>query len=172
MKNKWKKNIFAFLFFSVVMSIPIIKTINYRKLPYTGTRVEGTAYVGSRYITWKYSVDGSMYKVRISKSDYPFIVDGEKYNVYYNPKSPSTSIMVFSEPIIEPLVYDTINSLPLTAEYNKGIEVVNFCYLINGDTIKRKHQYKFKNDFSSTSEKFIVYVKSDNPAISYIKLEK
>lgn len=154
------------------MSIAIVKTINYRKLPNSGIRVEGTAYVGFRYITWKYSIHGSLYEVKLSKSDYPFVVDGEKYNVYYDPKAPSSSVMVFTEPIIEPLAYDTINSLPLTAEYNKGIEVVSFCYLINGDTVKRKHQYKFKNDFSSTNEKFIVYVKSNNPQISYIKLEK
>lgn len=169
---KWKKNIFAFVLFSVVISIAIIKTINYRNLPKKGDKVEGIVYSGFRYITWKYKVQGREYEVKLSKSDYPFVIDGEKYYVYYDSNNPSSSIMLFTEPIINFSEFDTITSLPLTAVYDKGSQLVSFNYLIKGDTVRREHRYKFKNDFSSTEQRFTIYVKSDNTKISYIKLEK
>ncbi|MCB9227253.1 MAG: hypothetical protein H6578_08835 [Chitinophagales bacterium] len=167
-----RKNIFAFVLFSVVMSIAIVKTINYRNLPKKGIKVEGIVYSGFRYITWKYLVQGRVYKVKLSKSDYPFVIDGEKYYVYYDSDNPSFSIMSFTEPIIDSSAFDTITSLPLTAVYDKGSQLVSFDYLIEGDTVRREHRYKFKNDFSSTEQRFTIYVKSDNPKISYIRLEK
>ncbi len=172
MDSKRKKNILAFLLFFVVMSIAIVKTINYKNLLETGVKIEGTVFSGFRYITWKYLVHGHMYEVKLSKSDYPFVVDGEKYYVYYDPNNPSSSIMSFTEPIIDTAKFEIITSLPLTVDYNKGSQLVSFSYIFNGDTLRRKHRYKFKKQFEASQQEFTVYVKYDNPKISYIKLEK
>lgn len=154
------------------MTFAIVKTVNYRKLTEKGAKVEGTVFSGFRYITWKYKVEGRMYEVKLSKSDYPFIVDGEKYLVYYDIENPSSSIMSFTEPIIEPSVFDTITSIPMTANYDKGSELISFSYLHNGDTIERKHRYKFKNKFSASEQRFPVYINSTNPKISYINFDR
>ena len=153
------------------MSIAIVKTINYRNLPKLGNKVEGTVILGNRYVTWKYAVNGINYEVSLSKSEYPFIIEGEKYYVYYDPNAPSNSVMNFCEPIIDSLSFEMIYSLPLSANHNKGISLVKFQYTINGDTINRSHLYKFNTEFSSKNEKFPLYIKSDNHKISYIKLE-
>lgn len=170
--TKMKKNVFGFALFAGVISIAILKTIKYNNLNENGIKVEGVVYSGFRYITWKYKVNGYEYEVKLSKSDYPFVIDGEMYYIYYDADNPSSSIMSFTEPIIDTTAFDTITSLPLTAVYDKGSQLVKFAYLIEGDTIRREHRYYFKNDFSSTEQRFKIYVKSDNPNISYIKFEK
>lgn len=154
------------------MTFAIVKTVNYRKLTEKGAKVEGTVFSGFRYITWKYKVEGRMYEVKLSKSDYPFIVDGEKYLVYYDIENPSSSIMSFTEPIIEPSVFDTVTSIPMTVNYDKGSELISFSYLHNGDTIKRMHRYKFKKKFSASEQRFPVYINSTNPKISYINFDR
>lgn len=172
MKFNWKKNFFAFLLFSGVMSFAIVKTIKYRGLSEKGIKVEGIVYSGFRHIRWEYQVQGRIYVVRLSKSDYPFVIDGEKYYVYYDSANPSSSLMSFTEPIIESSAFDKVKSFPLTAKYEKGSRLVSFSFLFNGDTLKRTHRYEFKKEFSAIEQTFDVYVKSDNPKISYIELEK
>lgn len=168
MSSKRKIIFLGILFLIVVAIIVIAKTIAYHSLRKTGDKAEGTAYAGHRYITWKYRVLGRIYDLRISKSEYPFVIDGEKYWVYYNPDNPSSSLMSFTEPIIELSEFDTVLSLPLTAKFKKGSKVVRFEYVINGDTLNREHLYRFDDSFSCTGQRFTVYVKSDNPMISYI----
>jgi hypothetical protein len=154
------------------MGFAIVKTINYRKLSENGAKIEGTVFFGFRYITWKYQVAGQMYEVRLSKSDYPFIIDGEKYVVYYDIKNPSSSIMSFTEPIIDPNMFDTITSIPLNANYDKGSKLISFYYIYKGDTIKREHRYKFNKSFSVKEKTFPIYINSKNPKISYINFEQ
>lgn len=172
MSTKRKINFLGILFLIVIAIIVIAKTIAYHSLRKTGEKVEGTVYSGHRYITWKYRVFGRIYDLRIAKSEYPFVIDGEKYFVYYNPGNPSSSLMSFTEPIIEPSEFDTVLSLPLTAKYKKGSSVVRFKYIIKGDTLNREHRYWFDDSFECSTQRFKVYVKSDNPNISYIEFYK
>lgn len=172
MNNGRKKNIVVFILFLAILGFAIIKTINYRKLSRTGVKVEAEIFPGNYYITWQYVVNGKRYELKRSRSEYLGAILGEKYYAYYDPEDPATSNILFTEPVIEPSAFDTTTSLPLTIDCNKGRELVSFSYIVNGDTIKREHYYKFKNSFKAYKQKFTVYVKSDNPNIGYIKFEK
>lgn len=171
MNTRKKKNIGGVILF-LIMGFAIVKTIAYRSLSETGVKVEAEIYPGNYYITWQYVVEGKIYEARRSRSAYPDAIRGEKYYAYYDPGDPSSANISFTEPVIDPHAFDSITSLPLTAAYDKGTELVSFGYILNGDTLKRRHYYKFKNSFRSQEQRFTVYVKSDNRNMAYIRLEQ
>ncbi len=171
MKKRWKILI-ALLFCILLIIIALNDNMKYRSRFKNGIKVKGVAYSTSKNIIWKYKVNGSEFEGIISKSHYPYIENEEQYYIYYEHGNPSSSSISFVEPIIDTALFDSISCLPLYAKYEKGSQLVSFNFVVNSDTIKRYHRYKFTSNFESYGKRFVVYFKIKNPNISYINLEK
>jgi hypothetical protein len=169
--KKLKNNLVLIIFSVTILSYAIYKNIEFVNLRYTGEKTEGEVVKGLRYITWSYFVDGKYYRVNYSKSEASYVVDGEKYIVYYDPKNPSNSLMSFQDPIIDPAIFDTVASLPLTLELKSRNPWIDFSYFYKGKIYDRTHSLHLKENFKSNNECFSVYVNSEDPRISYIDLK-
>lgn len=166
-----KNNLLLIIFSVSVLTFAIYKNIEFVNLRYTGEITEGEVVKGVRYITWSYFVDGKYYRVNYSKSHASYVVDGEKYIVYYDPKNPSNSLMSFQDPIIDPAIFDTVASLPLTLELKSRNPWIDFSYIYDGKRYKRTHSLHLKENFISNNTCYSVYVNSEDPRISYIDLK-
>lgn len=166
------KNIILGIFIVLVLIIPFFDLWKYKNRYKTGETVEGIVAVGNLNISWNYIVNGKMYKGKISKSRYPYIINDEKYKIYYSAKKPSESSISFTEPVIDSVSYKMVYSEKIKEKYNKGSKVVSFSYKIEGKQYDRKHRYKFVTDFIGNGEVYKVYYLEDEPSVSYINFNK
>lgn len=170
--KKRAKAIFAILFFLFVIIIALRDNWKYRKRFDAGERTVAYTEVSNKNIHWHYTIEGKSYNGAISKSHFPYLQNGEKYNVYYDRDNPSSSSISFVEPIVDTALFGTVLSLPFDENYKKGSKFVHFFYVIEKDTLERYHLLKFHTDIFSKGKRFLVYYKLDNPFISYVNIEQ
>lgn len=170
--KKWQLEVIGSLICLFILYIVFYKSMEYKNLDKTGVRGIGIIEVVKRYIFWNYEVNGTSYSLKIDKSDYPFVITGEKYNLYYEKEDPANSRLKFTEPIIEKDSFFAWKTLPLSFKFEEGSNVISFKYSINNDTLTRQHKVYFPKKIEVENVELPIWIKSNNPRISYFVFDE
>lgn len=114
-KSSNRTRILNSLFFFLLISIVFGYFLFIEKgIVKNGQSAPGTVtLVTTKRITYSYSVEGTNYTRRSSRTSNQFVLKGEKYSVKYEESNPSYGIMSFKEPLVDRELFRTIYSEPL-----------------------------------------------------------
>jgi hypothetical protein len=170
--KKTKANILAILLLIVFVFFCVNQSLKYKERYYTGKETVGKiTKVGVENLYWDYSVNSLLYSGIISLNSYDFLLEGEKYYVYFDKDDISESSICLTSPYINKSQFDSTYSNQINIDYEKGTEIISFCYYYNKKLYYRSHLFHFKNDTKYIKKRYLVFVNKENPKIAYINLK-
>lgn len=116
---------------------------------------------GKRMIKVSYSVNGREYNTGVGKG-YSNIEDGEQFMIKYLEQDPESIVVFFDKPYwSDQFSYSEVNCSSIT----KQLSVVNYEYIVDGETITRNTIYR---DHSLNPSNYLVRYRNENPKIGYL----
>jgi hypothetical protein len=166
-------NIFAIIFFLGFLFFTIKQSLKYKERYYTGIPTVGEiTKIGVKNLYWDYSVKGIIYDGIISLNSYRFLYPGERYFVYCDKSDYAESSICLTSPYIDKSLFDSTYSNRIDIHFEKGTELITFCYFYKNKLYKRSHLVHLQHNVTLFKKRFLVYVNRNKPYIAYIKLQK